>query len=119
VGALLARWRASLLQGDAREDGSGGPWLPRVLVGRAAAVLFLLCGVSSLVSLLGPSTSGGQPSGAYVVAMVAAGAGLLSWCLPWNRWPRWASLFLVPVGLALAALQSTLASPVELQVASA
>ena len=111
MGAVLARWRAGLSQGDAGEDGPGGPWLSRVLVGRAAAVLLWLCGVSSLVSLLWPSASGGQPSGASVAAAVAAGAGLLSWFLPWNRWPRWAGLFLVPVGFALVALQIALASP--------
>ena len=111
MGALLARWRAGLAQGDAGGDGLAGPWPSRVLVGRAAAVLFWLCGVSSLVGLLWPSTAGGQPIGATVAAVVAAGAGLLIWFLPWNRWPLWAALFLVPVGLALAALQITLAGP--------
>ena len=52
-----------------------------------------------------------QPGRACVAAAVAAGAGLLTWFLPWNRWPRWASLFLVPVGLALVALQIAFASP--------
>ncbi len=111
MGALVARWRVSMSQGDAREDGPAGPWLSRILVGRSAAILFWCCGVSGLVSLVGPSASGGRPSGAYVAAAVAAGAGLLSWCLPWGRWPRWAGLLLAPVGFALVALQITLASP--------
>jgi GAF domain-containing protein len=111
VGALLAQWREGLRQGDAGGDGPGGPWLSRVLVGRAAAVLFWLCGVSGLVGLLWPTTSGAQSGRAYVAAAVAAGAGLLSWFLPWSRWPRWVGLFLVPVGLALVALQIALASP--------
>jgi hypothetical protein len=111
VGALLARWRAGFSQGAARVDGPDGPWLSRTLVGRAAAVLFWSCAVSSLLSLSAPSTSGGQPVRVSVAAAVAAGAGLLAWFLPWGRWPRWAGLFLVPVGFALVALQITLASP--------
>ena len=55
MGALVARWRVSMSQGDAREDGPAGPWLSRILVGRSAAVLFWCCGVSGLVSLVGPS----------------------------------------------------------------
>ena len=78
---------------------------------RAAAVLFLICGTSSLLGLLWPSASGDQPVRASVAAAVAAGAGILTWFLPWNRWPRWAGLSLVLVGFALAALESTLAGP--------
>ncbi len=111
MGALLAQWREGMRQGDAGEDGLAGAWPSRILAGRAAAVLFWLCGVSSLVGLVWPATPGDQPGLAYVAAAVAAGAGLLTWLLPWNRWPRWAGLFLVPVGLALVALQIAFASP--------
>ena len=111
VGALLAQWREGLRRGDAGEDGLAGPWPSRILAGRAAAVLFWLCGVSSLVGLVWPTTPGDQTGLAYVAAAIAAGAGLLAWFLPWNRWPRGAGLFLVPVGLALVALQIVLASP--------
>jgi len=82
-----------------------------MLVGRAAAVLLWSCGVSGLVSLSASSTSGGQPARVSAAVAIAAGAGLLAWFLPWSRWPRWAGLFLVPVGFALVALQITLASP--------
>ena len=60
-----------------------------------------------------PSATGDQPSGASVAvaAAVPVVLGLLTWFLPWNRWPRWAGLLLVPVGFALAALQITLSSP--------
>jgi diguanylate cyclase (GGDEF)-like protein len=111
VGALLAQWREGLRRGDAGGDGPAGPWPSGVLAGRAAAVLFWLCGVSSLVGLVWPTLAGDQPGLAYVAAAVAIGAGVLTWFLPWNRWPRWAGLVLVPVGLALVALQIALASP--------
>ena len=111
MAALLAQWRAGLSQVDAGADGPDGPWLSRTLVGRAAAVLFWSCGVAGLAGFLSASASGGRPSGAYLAAAVAAGAGLLSWFLPWRTWPRWAGLFLVPAGFALVALQITLASP--------
>ncbi len=109
--AVLSHWRAQFSESDTTEGGSAGPWLSKVLVGRTAAALFLLCGASSLASLVQPTTSGGQPSGAYVAAAVAGAASLLAWWLPWSRWPRWASLFLVPVGFGLVALQSSLAIP--------
>ena len=109
--ALLAQWRTDLLRGAAADEGAAAAWPLAVLVGRAAAVIFWLCGVSSLVGLVWPTAPGDQPGGAYVAAVVAAGAGLLSWFLPWSRWPRWVGLFLVPVGLALVALQIALASP--------
>ena len=74
-------------------------------------MLFMLNGAYSLVSVLWPTSPGGEPGGAYLAAVLAAGAGLLNWSLPWSRWPRWASLFLVPLGFALVAVQSALASP--------
>ena len=110
MSAVLSQWRAQFSERDTTECESAGPWLSKVLVGRTAAILFLLCGASSLAGLVGPATSGGQRSGAFVAAAVAAGAGLVSWCLPWSRWPRWASLFLIPVGFTLVAVQSALAS---------
>ena len=111
MGALLSRWRASLSLGDARADGRGGAWPSRVLVARAAAVFFLLCGVLSSVSLLGSSTSDGQLIRVSVAVAATAGASLLIWFLPWGRWSRWAGLIPVAVGFALVALQITLASP--------
>ena len=108
---MLSHWRAQFSESATTEGGSAGPWLSKVLVGRTAAALFLLCGASSLASLVQPTSSGGQSSGAYVAAAVAGAASLLAWWLPWSRWPRWASLFLVPVGFGLVALQSSLAIP--------
>jgi len=111
VGAPLARWRAGLTQGDISEADAGDRWPSKVRAGRAAALLFFLCGVTTLVSPLWSSTSGGEASGAYVAAAVSIGAGLLAWFLPWDRWPRWAGLFLALAGLAAIALQSALARP--------
>ena len=111
VGTLLARWRAGLSQGAAGDDGPDGSWPSRTFVGRAAVVLFWSCGVSSLAGLLAPSTAGGLPVRVSAAVAVAAGAGLLSWFLPWGRWPRWAGLLLIPAGFALVALQITLAHP--------
>ena len=109
MSAVLSRWRAQFSESETTQGDSAGPWLSKLLVGRTAAALFVLCGASSLASLVQPTTSGGQPSGAYVAVALAAGAGLLTWCLPWSRWPRWASAFLIPVGFALVAVSSALA----------
>ncbi len=109
MSAVLSRWRAQFSESEITQGDSGGPWLSKLLVGRTAAALFVLCGASSLASLVQPTTSGGQPGGAYVAVVLAAGAGLLTWCLPWSRWPSWAGLFLIPVGFALVAVSSALA----------
>ena len=108
MGAVLARWRVDVTQGGADDDACSGGSLSQVVAARAAAVLFALFAVSSLAGLLWPSSAGGHSGGAAVAAAVAA---LLTWFLPWSRWPRWAGLVLIPVGLALPALQSALASP--------
>ena len=88
---VLSRWLAQFSESDTAEGGVAAPWLSKVLVGRTAAALFLLCGASSLAGLVRPAAAGDHSSGAYVAAVVAAGAGLLAWWLPWSRWPRWAS----------------------------
>jgi diguanylate cyclase (GGDEF)-like protein len=109
MSAVLSRWRAQVAQSEITHGDPGDPWLSRLLVGRTAAALFLICGASSLPSLVQPATSGGPPVGAAVAVALAVGAGLLAWFLPWNRWPRWASAFLIPVGFALVAVNSALA----------
>ena len=109
LSAVLSRWRAQVSEIDTTQGGSAGPWLSKQLVGRTAAALFVLCGASSLASLAQPTTSGVQPGGAYAAVALAAGAGLLTWFLPWSRWPHWASMFLIPVGLGLVAVSSALA----------
>src|SRR3954470_5724087 len=65
--------------------------------GELSAVLFVLCG--GLVAATAPL----MPAGPHLhrgvlvaVGLVAAAAGVVTGALPWQRWPRWATLWLVP-----------------------
>ncbi|HJW74373.1 MAG TPA: EAL domain-containing protein, partial [Thermoleophilia bacterium] len=50
---------------------------------------------------------GEDPLGVLLVGLAAATIGLLLWYLPWDRWPRHASLVVVPVGFALIAARNS------------
>ena len=84
--------------------------LSKLLVGRAAAVLFFVCGALALGSLALPQVSEENTTGMLVSGCAAALAGLITWYLPWAAWPRWAAHFLVPVGFALISVGITFSS---------
>jgi diguanylate cyclase (GGDEF)-like protein len=77
--------------------------LSRALVGRIAAVLFLASGAVTAVTLPLPAVPGLNRPALLAVAVLAMGIGLGAWFLPWHRWPRAATLWLVPAALALVA----------------
>ena len=75
--------------------------------GRLSAVLFFLCGL--LVALSSPLLAGS--TGVHYVALIcvglgAAAGGVLIWPLPWHRWPRSATLWLVPLSFGLIAMHN-------------
>src|SRR5438034_1340505 len=79
---------------------------PRVL-GHIAAALYVLCG--GLVALVGPllpSMQGTNRVGLAVLGAIAAAIGAVVWRLPWDRWNRSATLWLVPVSFALIGLHN-------------
>ena len=56
--------------------------LSKLLVGRAAAVLFFVCGALALGSLALPQVSEENTTGMLVSGCAAAVAGLITWYLP-------------------------------------
>jgi signal transduction histidine kinase len=74
----------------------------RRLMGRLASLLFAASGVVALATL-GADTRGLNRIGTIAVSAVAVAIGLFAWLAPWDRWPRPASLVLVPPAFALIA----------------
>ncbi|MEA3075159.1 MAG: hypothetical protein QOF60_67 [Actinomycetota bacterium] len=79
-------------------------FLSQRLIARLGAVLFVLSGVVTLANLALPSAT---PRRMVDLVLIGSGAilvGLVCWYLPWHRWPRNATLPLVPVGFLLISL---------------
>ncbi|MFL5736575.1 MAG: sensor histidine kinase [Actinomycetota bacterium] len=66
-------------------------------------MLFLGSGALLVVTIPLPGPSDFDRMWTFVVGLLALLVGAFAWEAPWDRWPRWASLFLVPVALALIA----------------
>jgi diguanylate cyclase (GGDEF)-like protein len=74
-----------------------------VLMGRLAGILFLGSGAATLASF-GTLPTATQRNGTASIGVTAVIAGLIVMKLPWDRWPRSRSLWLVPPALALVSL---------------
>jgi signal transduction histidine kinase len=75
----------------------------RRLFGRLAGVFFAGAGVVGLVTLPLPAPGSDVAATAAVYA-VALALGIAIWFAPWDRWPRRASLAIVPPAFALIAV---------------
>ncbi len=80
-----------------------GPPDRRRLFGRLAAVFFAGAGVLGLVTLPLPAP-GSNPTAIAAVYGIALALGIAIWFAPWDRWPRRASLAVVPPAFALIAV---------------
>ena len=74
----------------------------RRLMGRLASLLFIASGLVALATL-GSGVRDLNRVGTVAVSAIAVAIGLFAWVAPWDRWPRWASLVLVPPAFALIA----------------
>jgi signal transduction histidine kinase len=83
-----------------------GPPVRRRLYGRLAALFFAGAGVLGLVTLPLPAP-GSNPAVTAAVYAVALALGVAIWFAPWERWPRRASLVIVPPAFALIAVGNT------------
>ena len=74
--------------------------------GQLSAVLFFLCGL--LVVAASPAINGPQVHRLLLVlvGLTAAVSGVVIVALPWDRWPRAATLWLVPMAFGLIALHN-------------
>jgi len=75
------------------------------LVARVGAALWILCGF--LVVVVGgsvPWPPGANRSGLVILGLLSVTCGGVIWILPWSRWRRSATLWIVPLALAAIAL---------------
>jgi signal transduction histidine kinase len=79
------------------------------LMGRAAAVLFLCSGAIVLATV--PLSGDVNIAGTIAVSVGAISIGVAAWLSPWDRWPWWATLVLVPPALALIAFGNAYGGP--------
>src|SRR5665213_2724859 len=85
-------------------EASGGTLSTR-LVGRLSGALWILCGL--LVVAAGafvPLPPGASRGGVVVIGLVAVVCGAVIWFIPWERWHRSATLWIVPLAFAVIAL---------------
>jgi diguanylate cyclase (GGDEF)-like protein/PAS domain S-box-containing protein len=80
------------------------------LGGRLSAVLYLLCGCLLTVALpLIPLPAAANRLALWVVGCVALALGVVIWFVPWHRWRREATLWLLLPTFVLIALHNTFA----------
>jgi signal transduction histidine kinase len=74
----------------------------QALLGRLAAVFYAGSGILGLVTLPLPAPHSNR-LGTMLVCVAALAVGIAVWFAPWGRWPRRATLALVPPAFALIA----------------
>jgi diguanylate cyclase (GGDEF)-like protein len=79
-------------------------FLSQRLIARLGAVLFVLSGLVTLLNLALPSPTERHIPAMIAIAVGAIAVGSVAWFLPWHRWPRKATLPLVPVAFLMIAL---------------
>lgn len=104
----LTSYLAALMGGDGCADDELGQGLNNRLIGRAAALMLAAGGLLSLAGVVRPQAPGEDPLGVLFVGLASATIGLVLWYLPWDRWPRYATLVVVPIGFALIAARNSL-----------
>jgi PAS domain S-box-containing protein len=82
-------------------DPEGG--LPRTVVGRLLALFFVVCGLLTILDVIPPVPPGIDAPLTALLAVLALVCGGVLWFIPWQRWPRSASLGALVPGFTLIA----------------
>jgi diguanylate cyclase (GGDEF)-like protein/PAS domain S-box-containing protein len=86
------------------EEASRGTLTNR-LVGRLSGALWVSCGALVVVAgAVVPLPSGANRTGVVGIGLVAIVCGVVIWLVPWERWRRSATLWIVPLAFTVIAL---------------
>jgi len=80
-----------------------------LVVGRVAAALFIASGVATVTTPLLPAPPDMNVFGVFSTCLLVVITGVFTWFLPWQRWPRTATLWLVPFTMLFIAVFNSLA----------
>jgi diguanylate cyclase (GGDEF)-like protein len=80
------------------------------VIGRMAAVLFVLIGAMVIASAFLPTTERTSRSAQIAVGAFAIGIGGIVWLLPWERWPAGRARLVIPAVLVVLAASGTFGS---------
>ena len=80
-----------------------------LVVGRVAAALFILSGMATVTTPLLPAPPDMNVLGVFSTCLLVVITGVVTWFLPWNRWGRTATLWLVPFTMLFIAVFNSLA----------
>lgn len=99
---------------DAAPSGGGaGQPLGSSAVGSLTAALWVASGVLVLVrGIVSTFPPGTFRMGVVTIGLIALAIGMVVWVLPWERWPLRATLWLMPLALAMIALQDSFATKI-------
>src|SRR5713226_5625922 len=77
-------------------------------VGRVAAVLFIASGMVTVTTPLLPAPADVNELAIFGLCLAAVMTGLIIWVLPWHRWNRTATLWMVPLTYVFIAVFNAL-----------
>jgi signal transduction histidine kinase len=97
---------AGMGRGETTSPPDDGPRRRQRLYGRLAALFFAGSGILGLITLPLPAP-GANTAAMAAVFTAALITGIAVWLAPWEKWPRWVSLSVVPPAFALVALGNT------------
>ena len=80
-----------------------------LVAGRVAAALFILSGMATVTTPLLPAPPDMNVLGVFGTCLLVVITGVVTWFLPWQRWGRTASLWLVPFTMLFIAMFNSLA----------
>ncbi|HXY28901.1 MAG TPA: diguanylate cyclase, partial [Acidimicrobiales bacterium] len=95
------------MAGAARDDDPSQGTLTTQLVGRLSGALWIASGL--LVAVAGATLrfrTGASPTGVVAVGAASVAIGIVVWGVPWARWRRSATLWLVPLALGMITLHN-------------